>query len=432
MTGHKDLTTKFAGQTAKRYWSSLKGAQDVFDGKIPADEFGAANAEGIAVVDASTITLNFTQPSMVLSLEPLQFWYILKPETVMAGKGKTYGADAYWTTDKGAVYPGPWVLETYTPNTGMTLVPNPAWSGKKPTLTRIKSIFLADVSTAITAFENKEVDVMLLPMGPNDADSVKTSDYLSTALLPVTDYAVEQLLITAFPPMEDVNVRRAITMAIDRKTLADVLGGGAGQKVFKPLYYHHSPDAVPTCNTQFAAIKPLPFDPAMAKAELAKSSYATTIQTMELNITLGMFGEPIARNLVQAQVIQKMLGDNLGLKNIKIRQEPVADFNKPTYPTHLWTNSQGEKTVDVYSFMMNLVPLSGPAPTDASKMSMLTLPNVPDLVTLMKDASKQTDPVKLCEVLAKAQQVWVDQVYAIPLFTNDSFRLVAPWVKNLN
>ncbi len=431
MTNHKDLATKFAGQTAKRYWSSLKGAQDVFDGKIPLDEFGAANAEGIKIVDDYTLTLTFTQPTMVLSLEPLQLWFIVKPESVMAGKGKNYGADAYWTTEKGTAYPGPWMLESYTANSGMTLVPNPNWNGKKPTLTRIKSTFIADTSTAITAFENKEADVMLLPLSPSDAESAKTSDYLSKALLPVTDYNVEQLLVTAFPPMEDVHVRRAIMMAIDRQTLADVLGGGAGQKVFKPLYYHHSPDAVPTCSTQFASIKPLAFDPAQAKAELAKSPYASTIQNMEINITLGMFGEPVARNLVQAQVIQNMLEANLGLKNIKIHQEPMADFNKPTYATHLWPNAQGESTVDVYSFMMNLVPLSGPPPADASKISMLTLPNVPDLVALMKQAGQQTDPVKLCEVLAKAQQVWVDQVYTVSLFTNDGFRLVAPWVKNL-
>jgi hypothetical protein len=32
--------------------------------------------------------------------------------------------------------------------------------------------------------------------------------------------------------------------------------------------------------------------------------------------------------------------------------------------------------------------------------------------------------------LTAAQQVWVDQVFTIDLFTFDSFRLVAPWVQN--
>ncbi len=105
MTGHPDLNAKFSGSSAKRYFASLVGAQDVFDGKIEADEFDAAMVEGIKVIDDYTIQLDFTQPVMMLSVEPLQFWMILKPESVQAGKGKEYGPDAYWTTEPG-VAPG--------------------------------------------------------------------------------------------------------------------------------------------------------------------------------------------------------------------------------------------------------------------------------------------------------------------------------------
>ena len=49
------------------------------------------------------------------------------------------------------------------------------------------------------------------------------------------------MLISAFKPMEDVNVRRAIAMAIDKQALVDVLGGGAGQTGFTLLDYHHIP-----------------------------------------------------------------------------------------------------------------------------------------------------------------------------------------------
>ena len=88
---------------------------------------------------------------------------------------------------------------------------------------------------------------------------------------------------------------------------------------------------------------------------MAKSPYADQIADMEINMTLGMFGEPVAMNLVLAQVVQKMLQDNLGLNNVVIHQEPMADYLKPTYATHLWTNSQGEHTMDVYSYMNNLI-----------------------------------------------------------------------------
>ena len=63
---------------------------------------------------------------------------------------------------------------------------------------------------------------------------------------------------------------------------------------------------------------------------------------------------------------------------------------------------------------------------------MLTLPYVPELVNKMKEASEQTDPVKVCEKLAEAQQLWVDNVFSLDLFVGTTYRLQAPWVQNLN
>lgn len=431
MTGHPELKVKFSGSSAPRYFGALKGAQEVFDGKVPADEFGAAMVEGIKVIDDSTIQLDFTQPVMVLTVEPLQFWMILKPESVMAGKGKEYGPDAYWTTEKGVVSSGPFMLDSFASGNGFTMVPNPYWAGKVPELSKIIVTLMADYSTALSAFENKEADAVMMPLGPEDAQAAGSSEFLKSSLQPAVGYDLEHLLITAFKPMEDVNVRRAIAMAIDKQALADVLGGGAGQTGFTVLDYHHIPGSVPTCNEQFAKVQPLKYDPEAAKAELAKSPYADTLKDMELNTTLGMWGEPVARNLVQMQVIQKMLADNLGLKLV-IHQEPMADYTKPTYPTHMWPNSQGEHTMDVYTYMNNLVPLSQPLPADEKQMTMLNLPYVPDLAAKMKEAGEQTDPVKLCEKLAEAQQLWVDNVFSLDLFVGTTYRLQAPWVKNLN
>ncbi len=432
MTGHPDLKVKFSGSSAPRYWSALKGAQDVFDGKVPADEFGPAMVEGIKVIDDYTIQLDFTQPAMTLTVEPLQFWMIVKPEAVMAGEGKEYGPDAYWTTEEGVVSSGPFMLESFESGSRFTMVPNPNWGGKQPQLSRVVVNLMTDFSTALSAFENGEADAVLMSLGPTDAQAAESSEFLKSSLQPAVGYDLEQLLISAYKPMEDVNVRRAIAMAIDKQALVDVLGGGAGQTGYTALDYHHIPKAVPTCNEQFASIQPLKFDPAAAKAELAKSPYADQIADMEINMTLGMFGEPVAMNLVLAQVIQKMLQDNLGLNNIVIHQEPMADYTKPTYATHLWPNSQGEHTMDVYSYMNNLVPLSAPLPEDEAQMTMLTLPDVPELVAKMKEAGAQTDPVKVCEKLAEAQQLWVDNVFTLDLLAGTTYRLQAPWVKNLN
>jgi ABC-type transport system substrate-binding protein len=215
-------------------------------------------------------------------------------------------------------------------------------------------------------------------------------------------------------------------MAIDRQALADVLGGGAGQTTYQVLTGHFAP-ANANCAEEFAPVKGMPFDPAAAKAELAKSAYAG--QTIELNMQLGQFGQPMSQDLIVSQVVQKMLQDNLGIK-VNIHQEPIPDFNKPPFATHLWSNEQGDHFLDQYAFMNNLAAMnSADRLPDEASMGMVTLPRVPDMLPLMEAAANATDHKSRCEALAKAQQVWVDQVYTIDLFTMNYSILIAPWLQ---
>jgi ABC-type transport system substrate-binding protein len=207
------------------------------------------------------------------------------------------------------------------------------------------------------------------------------------------------------------------------------LGGGEGQTTYQVVSGHFAP-ANANCAEQFAAVKAMPFDPEAAKAELAKSPYAADLANMELNIQLGMFGMPMSQDLIVAQVIQKMLADNLGLK-VVLHSDPIADFNAPPFATHLWPNEQGDHFIDQMVFMNNLAALNSKDPLpEESKMGMVTLPRVPELFDLMAQAAQTSEINARCEVLAKAQQVWVDQVYTIDLFTYDGSFLLAPWVQN--
>ena len=156
MTGHPDLKVKFSGLSAPRYWSGLKGAQEVFDGKVPADEFGAAIVEGIQVIDDSTIQLDFTQPVMTLTVEPLQFWMIAQARIGHGRTGKEYGPDAYWTTEAGVVSSGPFMLESFKAGNQFTIVPIRNWAGKQPELSRIVVNLMTDFSTALSAFETRK------------------------------------------------------------------------------------------------------------------------------------------------------------------------------------------------------------------------------------------------------------------------------------
>ncbi len=290
---------------------------------------------------------------------------------------------------------------------------------------------MADYSTALSAFENKEADAVMMALGPEDAKAAESSEFLKISMKPATGYDLEHLLITAFKPMEDVNVRRAIAMAIDKQALVDVLGGGQGQTGYTKLDYHHIPFSVPTCNEQFAKVVPLKYDPEAAKAELAKSPYAETIKDMELNTTLGMWGEPV---LHEPGADASHPEDAEGQPGDQPDHPPGADGR--LHQAHLPDAYVAELAGRAHDGRVHIHeqprPALAAAAADEKQMTMLNLPYVPELVAKMKEAGEQTDPVKMCEKLAEAQQLWVDNVFTLDLFVGTTYRLQAPWVQNLN
>ncbi len=70
---------------------------------------------------------------------------------------------------------------------------------------------------------------------------------------------------TAHKPLDNVDVRRALDMAIDKPAIVKSVYQGAGQKAVNPM--------PPTQWSYHAALKDSPYDPARAKALLAKAGY---------------------------------------------------------------------------------------------------------------------------------------------------------------
>jgi ABC-type transport system substrate-binding protein len=432
MTGHPKIKgKKLLGINAINFYAGVVGAKAVFDGNVPPDEFDAAPVEGVKALDDYTLEIKLVaaDPGFIYSLL-INPPTAVKPADIQRGKGKNYTDDQYWPTEKGVAFSGSMQLQSYTPNQGLVMVPNPHYFGKAPKLQKITLTLVKDTATAITAFQNKEADWLDIALGAADVQNVSANPELKRALVKGDTYDVNQLFVTPYAPLDDVHVRRAIYQAIDKKALTNVLGGGsADQTFYTPLVSHvANPNA---CPGVVDTLKPLAFDPVAAKAELAQSKYGADVVNMQINI--GLIGQPTDTDKLEAQFLQQALKTNLGLTNVQIHQEPISDISKPPYQPHIWPNIQGNFTPDLYGFINNMAALIPTEPYTASgPSSILGVPYAPDVTDLMKQAKSAPTLDQRCAVLSKVLQAWTDQQVSMDLFTDANYVLVAPWVKNLH
>jgi len=180
---------------------------------------------------------------------------------------------------------GPYMIKEWVAGDHMTLIPNPYWSGAKPTIDQINIKFVPDPETALAALKTGDVD--LNPdFAESDIDTIKALEpavHASINPAPSYEHLFFNLGITnstvtdasgnvignsdqpGFCPFQDVNVRKAFMLATDRDSInKNLLSGYA--TVPATLY----PNDAPWTNT---SLKPYPYDPDQANQLLDAAGY---------------------------------------------------------------------------------------------------------------------------------------------------------------
>lgn len=120
---------------------------------------------------------------------------------------------------------GPFKFVSYTPNQGYVLERNPNyWDTGKPYLDRIEGRIYSDEQARILALQTGEL-MHASQITPAMVKSLQSNDdvVISNAGVGGSWYAG---LIVDYPGMEDVRVRQALTLAIDRERIANEWGEG--------------------------------------------------------------------------------------------------------------------------------------------------------------------------------------------------------------
>jgi ABC-type transport system substrate-binding protein len=144
---------------------------------------------------------------------------------------------------------GPYLVTEAGPD-GVELERNPGfeeWSAAAQPdgfVDAISWTFDEDLSEAFTQLESGDLDVMLSEPLPEDVSTLRSThpDQVVTWAAPFTLFVGFD---TAKPPFEDERVRQAVSFAIDREHLVDLLGGAAVQRqtcqILPPNYQGYTP-----------------------------------------------------------------------------------------------------------------------------------------------------------------------------------------------
>ena len=291
---------------------------------------------------------------------------------------------------------GPFMFASVVPNQSLELVANPSYFRGKPKLERISYRFIPSDASRDLAFQNGELD---LNYGTASQTWVNRNRRLEHTVVDIFEPAEEgqlHLNITV-KPFDDIRVRQAVAMAIDRPELVRWRGQDVsreGQSVVPRGYLGFTADN--------GLLGP---DTARAKALLAEAGYPN-------GITVKMIESQLPEMLTTAQVFQAQLkkaGINLDLQVVEhatyhaqIRQDlsPIVYYSAARFPIADVTLTQ---FFDSHSIVGT--------PTAVTNFSHC---NVADQE--IEAARSEPDAAKQIALWHEAQKKIVGAVCAVPLF----------------
>jgi len=326
-TGYHDLTLKgdlaesWQGSPDQRVWTfklrqgvkwqnvpPLKGreltAADVkycFEAyaKEGVQTFTFQEIEGMETPDTHTLRVYLKTPN---SLFPQN---VAEPVTVIFAR-EVLEEDG--DLKKRLIGTGPYILKEHTRKVRVVLQRNPDYFDTgRPYVDEYVILSTPDSATRTAAFRTGQSDFLVL-QSPSEVEAVRKSNpAVLVQALPNTLAPFGVALAQDRPPFNDVRVRRALSMAIDRQKQVDTVFEGQGIVGWGVPYIYYQ-DPIPTA----AQLGPYwQYRPADAKKLLAAAGHPNGFET-----TL-FYYEYFPQMTSQIQLVQQDLKKNLNI-NVKI------------------------------------------------------------------------------------------------------------------
>ena len=372
----------------------IVGAEDYNTGKVHDPE-----SVGVRALNDRTLEVRLRKPIVFFpSITTFMVTFPLRRDVV-----EKFGER--WTEPGTIVTNGPFVLDEWRHEYKLTLRPNPYYNGPRPALGTVVMFIVNESTTALMLYETGDLEMAHLPPEAIAAYLGKP-EYITAPLLRGYYYGfnVEK------PPFTDPRLRRAFSMAIDRREFPAILKRGEIPSSFwiPPGMPYHNP-----------AIGP-PFDPKAARTLLAEAGYPSGLgfPTVTAAFNTGPENSLIAQNL-QAQW-KRNLGLDVRLDN---QEWKVYLQGLQTDPPPLFRLGWGADYPDPDNFMNLFTSTSGNNRTRWKNARY---------DELIRSAAADSDPARRQAAYDEAQRILLETDAAImPLFVATQNWLVKPYVRGL-
>ncbi|WP_339311362.1 nickel ABC transporter substrate-binding protein [Paenibacillus sp. FSL M7-0896] len=232
--------------------------------KDPANSLNVATAmESLEVADKHTITMTFNKAYYPFLTE-LSF---ARPVRIISPTAVEPAGDINGTFVR-AIGTGPWMAESYKTDQEAVLVSNPNYWGDLPKLSKIIMKVIPDPQSRVLALQSGDVDIAGGQMGKLPVESVPVIEADSSLTLQKSPGTSSHFMIFNYntSALQDLNVRKAINLAMNKKSIVNDLMNGIGQEA-KGLFPLTVPYVTESNNTWYG------FDPEEAKQLLATAGY---------------------------------------------------------------------------------------------------------------------------------------------------------------
>lgn len=340
--------------------------------------------EDVEKVDDHTVRFTTYEPFGNLPLR-LTMFRVLPPDHV-----EEVGYDGLREKPLGS---GPYTFVDFALGEYYTVKANPDhWRGA-PAINEVTYVQIPDASARIMALEAGDVD-LINDVPINQIEKLKSNPEIKVEAVPSTFCYFAQFNTFTNEALQDVRVRKALTMGVDVEQIIETVFLGYANRL-----------ATPICSAAFdgydASIEPLPYDPEGAKALLKEAGYGDGL-TLDLVINPATYGLTDTAQIISSQLSEIGVTVNVVEKEAGIIRQEYATHEVGDIVITGTGGTQGD---------CGLVTQIAFSPTGRYSTWSST-----ELDEMRQKCESCVDPTEQAALYSELQQMAMDLCPAIPLW----------------